>query len=165
MNKPATTIRYVTGDATHPQGAGPVVIAHVCNDAGRWGKGFVLAVSRRWSGPEGAYRAWARERADSFVLGEVQFVAVENDLWVANMLAQHGVGLRNGIPPIRYGALQSALRKLAVFSAANGASVHMPRIGCGLAGGDWEQVADIIQEELTGQGISVTVYDFAGSIP
>ncbi|MEV6001124.1 Appr-1-p processing protein, partial [Streptomyces griseomycini] len=27
---------------------GVKVIAHVCNDIGGWGKGFVLAVSRRW---------------------------------------------------------------------------------------------------------------------
>src|SRR4029077_8760714 len=32
----------------------------VCNDAGGWGKGFVIAVSRRWPEPERRYRAWHR---------------------------------------------------------------------------------------------------------
>ncbi len=36
------------------------MVAHVCNDIGGWGKGFVLAVSRRWPEPEAAYRAWHR---------------------------------------------------------------------------------------------------------
>jgi O-acetyl-ADP-ribose deacetylase (regulator of RNase III) len=41
-------ISYVKGDATSPQARGIKIIGHVCNDLGGWGKGFVLAVSRRW---------------------------------------------------------------------------------------------------------------------
>jgi hypothetical protein len=35
----------------------------------------------------------------------------------------------------------------------------MPRIGCGLAGGKWEDIGPIVEEELDNQGIDVTVYD------
>lgn len=69
-------IKYVTGDATYPIDTRKLentttttsetketkeieenekefkVIIHVCNDINRWGKGFVLAVSKRW--PEAA---------------------------------------------------------------------------------------------------------------
>jgi hypothetical protein len=38
----ATPIRFVRGDATSPRARGPKLIAHVCNDLGGWGKGFVL---------------------------------------------------------------------------------------------------------------------------
>jgi len=47
-------INYVRGDATVPSVKGVKVIAHVCNDSGGWGKGFVLALSRRWPEPEEA---------------------------------------------------------------------------------------------------------------
>jgi O-acetyl-ADP-ribose deacetylase (regulator of RNase III) len=40
------------------------------------------------------------------------------------------------------------------------ASVHMPRIGCGLAGGEWSKVEPIIIETLCKNGVEVTVYDF-----
>jgi len=36
-----TGISYIKGDATAPQGKGVKVIAHLCNDLGGWGKGFV----------------------------------------------------------------------------------------------------------------------------
>src|SRR5262245_22379163 len=49
-------LRIVRGDATAPRVDGPKIIAHVCNDVGGWGAGFVLAVSRRWPEPERAYR-------------------------------------------------------------------------------------------------------------
>ena len=71
-------IEYVRGDATAPQGKGVKLIAHVCNDLGGWGKGFVLAISRRWPEPEAAYRRWHRERSgNDFGLGAVQYVQVE----------------------------------------------------------------------------------------
>ena len=54
------SIMYQIGDATDPIGGGPRIIVHVCNDAGGWGKGFVIAVSRRWPEPERRYRAWHR---------------------------------------------------------------------------------------------------------
>jgi O-acetyl-ADP-ribose deacetylase (regulator of RNase III) len=46
-------IKYIRGDATAPSAKGVKLIAHVCNDIGGWGKGFVVAVSRRWPEPEG----------------------------------------------------------------------------------------------------------------
>lgn len=153
-------IEYRIGDATAPEGAGPKIIAHIVNDRGRWGKGFVVAISRRWPAPEADYRAWHREQVD-FALGETQLVQVEPEVWVANMIAQHGMGVANGIPPIRYDALRSCLEKLAARAAEMGASVHMPRIGCGLAGGEWSEVAPIIADTLSARGIAVTVYDFA----
>ena len=55
-------------------------------------------------------------------------------------------------PPIRYEAVRACLRRLAV-EARVGASVHMPRIGCGLAGGRWEEIEPMILDELTSQGM------------
>jgi O-acetyl-ADP-ribose deacetylase (regulator of RNase III) len=52
------------------------------------------------------------------------------------------------------------LKKLAAEAKNLEASVHMPRIGCGLAGGKWEEIEPIITDELTSQGIEVSVYDF-----
>ena len=43
---------YRTGDATLPQGRGPGVIAHICNDLGQWGKGFVLPLGKRYPDAE-----------------------------------------------------------------------------------------------------------------
>lgn len=153
-------IEYVRGDATLPRGKGRRVIAHVCNDRGGWGKGFVLALSRRWPQPEAAYRAWYRARASNdFALGAVQLVQVESYLWVANMVGQHGTRTGSQGPPVRYDAIDTALAALAEQILALKASAHLPRIGCGLAGGRWERMEPLIQRNLTERGIPVTVYD------
>jgi O-acetyl-ADP-ribose deacetylase (regulator of RNase III) len=156
-------IRYLKGDATQPQAKGPKIIAHICNDRGGWGKGFVLAVSKRWEEPEAAYRKWHRERSENdFGLGAVQLVEVGPNLWVANMVSQHGMKTGSNGPPIRYEAVAQCLEKLAALAKAHRASVHMPRIGTGLAGGTWEKIEPLIREHLCEQGVRVTVYDWEG---
>ena len=153
-------ITYIRGDATVPSVKGVKVIAHVCNDIGGWGKGFVLAISRRWPEPEKSYRAWHRERAgNDFGLGAVRFVQVEPYVWVANMVGQRGIRTGSKGVPVRYEAIDTALARLADKAAELGASVHMPRIGCGLAGGKWSRVEPLITERLVRRGIAVTVYD------
>ena len=156
-------INYVAGDATNPGGTGPRIILHVCNDIGGWGAGFVLALSRKWSGPEESYRAWSRGEAGlPFSLGQVQFVEVEENLWVANLIGQRGVRGRGAGPPVRHDAIRQGLKRVAGYAQEKGASVHMPRIGCGLAGGKWEEVSPIVEDELVSRGIAVTVYDLPG---
>jgi O-acetyl-ADP-ribose deacetylase (regulator of RNase III) len=151
-------ITYIKGDARCPQGTGDKIIVHICNDVGAWGAGFVMALSGRWKAPETQYRNWKRGIAyEPFELGFVQAVRVERDIWVANCLAQHGLHDECGVPPIRYGALQDCLKVVAHLATNLNASIHMPRIGCGLAGGNWETVGQIVEQEL-GE-FNVTVYD------
>lgn len=153
-------IRYIQGDATQPVGDGKKIIVHICNDIGRWGKGFVLALSARWPQPEKAFRDWYAS-GENFALGNAQLVAVESQLWVANVIGQHKItNGKGGLPPVRYEAIQEGLRQVAAFATAHNATIHMPRIGCGLAGGTWDKIEPLIQQELTAKGIGVIVYDF-----
>ncbi|MEZ6196790.1 MAG: macro domain-containing protein [Planctomycetota bacterium] len=158
-------ITYLVGDATAPSTPGPRIIAHVCNDIGGWGRGFVMAVSQRWPAPEAGFREWyAGRESNDFALGNVQFVAVEDDLWVANMIAQQGIKrAADGTPPIRYEAVEAGLARIAAFAVDHGATVHMPRIGCGLAGGRWEEIEPLIERTCIAAGVDVFVYDFAPS--
>lgn len=156
-----TRIEYIKGDATCPQAKGIKIICHVCNDIGGWGKGFVLAISKRWKEPEAEYRRWhAAGRGGGFALGAVQFVQVEPYIWVANMVGQRGIKRGSSGPPIRYEAVAACLAQVAAKAAELGATVHMPRIGCGLAGGKWSEVEPLINDHVVGAGVPVTVYDF-----
>lgn len=157
---PPKPIDYRVGDATRPIGGDIKIIVHVCNDVGAWGRGFVVALSKRWSEPERMYRAWHRgDLGSPFELGEVQFVKVSFDIVVANMIGQHSIRSIGTLPPIRYDAIRSGLKHVAHHAQATAASIHMPRIGCGLAGGTWSVVERLITEELLAKGLPVTVYD------
>lgn len=153
-------ITYLKGDATNPSTKENKIIAHICNDMGGWGKGFVVAISKKWKLLEKEYREWFKSD-ENFHLGEIQVVEVESDIWVCNMIGQHKIRTgSNGVPPIRYDALEICLEKLAYEALRLDAEVHMPRIGCGLAGGKWENIEPIIEKALLGNNVSVYVYDF-----
>ena len=147
-------INYIIGDATAPKGEGKKIICHICNDIGAWGAGFVLALSNKWRYPEDRYRAMA-----SYELGTAMVLEVEEDIYVANMIAQHMTRpSADGTPPVRYLALTDALSKVNKIAENMGATLHMPRIGCGLAGGEWSAVEAILEEVVT---VDVTVYDLS----
>lgn len=163
-------IIYIKGDATQPRGDGPKILIHVCNDRGGWGRGFVVAISKRWGSPKDQYKKWFRETTDPdagrFELGSVALVEVEPELWVANMIAQEGYGpsgdLQHRPPgdsstPIRYQSLKDCLTKVARAAREKGATIHAPRIGCGLAGGSWAKVEPLIQETMA--DLRVFIYD------
>lgn len=151
-------IHYIKGDATAPQGEGNKFVVHICNDIGGWGKGFVLALSRRWKSPEEQYRRWHKGYFSfPFELGVAQIVQVERDIWVANLIGQHKIRPIDGVPPVRYDAIRKGLRQVARLADDYQASIHMPRIGCGLAGGQWSIVEEIIAETLSAH--EVFVYD------
>lgn len=162
-----TKIQYVIGDATDPIGDGHKIIAHVVNDQGGWGAGFVMALSRMSRLPEIDYRAWsAGDYAlndyppPKFGLGEIQMVPIREGLEVVNMIAQHKFVSPQNPVALRYNALEDCLEQLSENATMTGnVSIHMPRIGCGLAGGDWNVVEDIINHTLTRHGIEVYVYD------
>lgn len=158
-------ITYLKGDATEPVGDGCKIITHCCNDAGGWGSGFVIAISKRWQQPEHAYRKWFVDKDHdglTFELGHVQLVKVKDDLYVCNMIGQRNYGRRSSpdYPFIRYDALEKCFAKAAHHARVLGASIHMPRVGCGLAGGNWDVVSKIV--ERTCNGLQVYVYDLAG---
>jgi O-acetyl-ADP-ribose deacetylase (regulator of RNase III) len=156
-------IKYVIGDATNPIGEGNKIICHICNDIGGWGAGFVLAISKKWKYPEQAYRAMTKEER---ILGNVELIFCENTthgvVFVANMIGQHDIkpmfmADKLVVPPIRYDAVLQCLRTVKRLAMQTQATVHMPRIGCGLAGGEWSKIEKIINEALP--TIDVTVYD------
>ena len=97
----------------------------------------MVSISKRWKEPQHDYRDWHRHRSgNDFSLGAVRLVQVQPDLWVQwlTALARHARRLR--------------------------ASVDMPRIGCGLAGGTWDKIEPIVIRTLCERDVPAMVDDF-----
>jgi O-acetyl-ADP-ribose deacetylase (regulator of RNase III) len=146
------TLHHLIGDATDPV-IKPALICHVCNDChpiGKWGAGFVVSLSKKNEAPEDAYLHWALEGpSNGYELGAVQLVPFAEGVTVANMIAQHDTRWKGKIPPIRYDALETCLTSVYKHALENKLTVAMPRIGCVLAGGSWDQIEAIIKKVMT----------------
>ncbi len=158
-------ITYLNGDATAPViTTGNVFIPHVVNTNGGWGKGFVLALSQRWAKPEADYRQWHKTGIGvttyaNFELGQFDLSeTVANGPEVIHLLAQEGYKSAANPVALRYDALEKALSRLGTYCIGKEkASFHMPRIGTGLAGGNWAEIEKIIQRTIEPYG-SVYIY-------
>lgn len=143
-------MEYINGDATSPIGSGMKILIHVCNVNYGWGRGFVVSLSKKWKEPEIVYRK------SNLVLGEVQFIQVRPDIIVTNMIAQKGFKSRSNPIPLQYDALNKCLKKVGEKAKELGASVHGPKFGSNLSGGDWNKIEELIEENL--KGINVKIY-------
>jgi hypothetical protein len=141
-------IHHLVGSALEPVRT-PAIIPHIVNDLGLWGSGFVLAVSRINPEPERQYLAWKNICIGNLPLGECQVVQIDLDTWVVNMVAQHGVRIIDGIPPLRIDALRSCLREVNEIAKEKGASIHAPRIGAVRSGGCWRDIEKVILDTIT----------------
>jgi O-acetyl-ADP-ribose deacetylase (regulator of RNase III) len=158
-------ITYLRGDATQPRGTGLRIICHVVNDrAGRWGGGFALVIRRRFREVQEDFLSWTRANTEQFALGNSRLCPIDESLAVFSMICQQGFGPSRR-PRIRYAAMKACLEQLAEIAGNHAASVHMPRIGCGQAGGSWSVVSELIDESLCNRGIPVTIYDLPNTDP
>jgi len=153
------------GDALEPRGTGPRIIAHIVNDkTPNWGAGFPLALKKKWPIVQDDFRKWAQSNPKNLSLGEIHATSITDDITIVHMVAQHGYGPSKK-PRIRYAALQDCLDKLEPVALKQNATIHMPKIGSGQAGGNWAIIADLIDEALARKNIAVTVYALPSATP
>ena len=155
----------VYGDATDPRGPGRRIIAHIVNDkTPNWGAGFARQMRTKWQLVQDDFRRWANQEKGNLALGNTHMTRVAKDLSVVHMVAQRGYGPSQR-PRIRYGALRRCLEQLAELALKRRATVHMPRIDSGQAGGHWGIISELIDGTLVAKGVEVTVYDLPGAEP
>lgn len=157
-------IHYIIGDATLPieTEAENRLIVHCCNTLGAWGAGFVVPLGRRYPKAKEGYKKFIEENKGKSILGEVNEVKVADNIYVENLMGQSFLYKKaNGEIPCNYIAIETGFLKIMEnWSNKGNYSIHMPRIGCGLAGGDWKTIENIIQRTFVGiANVDAYVYD------
>lgn len=157
-------IEYLKGNAITPivKDEEVSVICHCCNTIGKWGKGFVVALGAHYPESRKAYYSYLKDVGYDNALGKCCLVSVGKNLAVANVFGQKRIyPTWDGKIPLDYEALENGLTSCRNIMEAmkQPFTIHMPRIGCGLAGGKWEIVEGIINKVFGERDIQVYVYD------
>jgi O-acetyl-ADP-ribose deacetylase (regulator of RNase III) len=139
-------MNITTGDATIPQFE-RTIIAHVCNDAGKFNAGFAKQIAEKYPLAKQVYLNWHHSVGLPF-RGVVWTVVDPGKLIVANMIAMRGVYSASNPQPLDMNALRSCLREVAEYSYSHNYAVQMPKIGAGLARGSWLGIAAAIDVAL-----------------
>lgn len=130
--------------------SGSDAIIHCCNCFHTMGAGIALEIKRRYPA---AYEAdLSTEYASRHKLGlfSIGRVSDGNIKYVVNLYAQYGFGRERA--HFDYGAFEAGIRR--VISWAEGENPKMTigipfKIGCGLAGGSWASVKDILEKNFS----------------
>lgn len=136
------------------------VIVHGCNCFHTMGAGIAHQIAKTFkgtNGPEAVDRNYTkrgdRDKLGSFTIGEGLSHSGQ-PIAIVNAYTQYSIGPKaDGSPPVEYDAIRQAFRGLARFCRSKpylSFKIGYPAIGAGLAGGDWNKIAAIIDEELEG---------------
>jgi len=141
------------------------VIAHGCNCFCKMRRGLAYQMSRQFNCNDGALypKEQPARRGDVTKLGTIEGNYHTNltrcksngsFLKVVNMYTQYYWS--DSKKPFDYDAFKSCL--MALNQDYAGKTIGLPKIGTGLAGGEWEIIKEIIQEEM--KDCHVTVVNF-----
>jgi O-acetyl-ADP-ribose deacetylase (regulator of RNase III) len=137
------------------------IIAHGCNCQGKMNSGVAKAVRQRWPFVYSHYYNQYLMNDNSLPLGQVQFVGVGPDKYVANCMTQKFYGYTGG-PFASLPAIKVCLLNVAGFAKEHSYSVALPPIGCGLGGLSWSEVGPIVEEVFILNNVKFNVYDYTG---
>lgn len=152
-------LTYVNGDLFTSEAN---VYAHGCNTRGGYGSGIAGQIARRYPEARDAYLE--KFRKEGWKLGQVQFVQVppepdwgnQSDFFIANMATQNTYG-GPGVH-VDYDAVGKCFETVLRFCEEGAHTLAIPKIGAGLAGGDWARIESIIRDLLAKYDVQVTCY-------
>lgn len=169
MNKPlivyGNLFDFVKEQIHNGYNGSSIIVPHVCNNINAFGAGFAGAVSRYYPIVKENYHLLGSHFLKNN-LGYVQFVEVDKDqsyghkLIFANMIAQNNTISKSNPRPLHYGALVKSMYRVSSyirdsFDSENKVQIHCPKFGCGLAGGNWNFISDLIEDIWCGQTVHI----------
>lgn len=131
------------------------VIIHGCNCQCAMGAGIAKSIKQLF--PEAYEADCLTEKGDRNKLGTVSVAAVDRDgrkFTVVNAYTQFHWRGRGVL--VDYEAIRSVMA--LVKENFSGGRIGYPAIGAGLAKGDWDRIADIIDEELADEDHTFVEY-------
>lgn len=136
-------IRLVLGDLLNQQG----VLCHQVNYEGVMGAGVAAAICNRLLSADQyrEYQQICRKQGES-LLGTNLYMPLPDGRVVANCFCQNSfMRLDNGGSITNYDAMRKCFCDVRGYAIDSNLPVCIPRgMGCGIAGGSWEKVRDII---------------------
>ena len=136
------------------------VITHGCNCMCTMGAGIAPQMAKAFGVDQYSLESSAHF-GDVNKLGQIEwYVEREGPIpFVVNSYTQYNYGRNHAdgdAAPIDYEALTLCMRK--INQRFKGKHIGLPKIGAGLAGGDWNRIKQIIQTELKDMKVSVIIY-------
>jgi O-acetyl-ADP-ribose deacetylase (regulator of RNase III) len=146
-------IKYIKGNLFKTQDK---IIAHGCNCKGGFGRGIAGQIKNLYPEVEQAYKT--KFFKEGWYLGEIQIVPVKDKV-IINCATQYNYyGKDKNYQYCNYKAIEKCLREVKKYAEKIKENISIPKIGCGLANGDWKMVESIIKGYFEDSETEITIY-------
>lgn len=128
------------------------IIIHQVNCKGVMGAGLAKAIKEKYPLCYQKYREVCANNKPNELLGKNQILKMSDGKIIINMFSQLNYGTDK--KHTQYDTLKECLYKVYIYAKVNGLTVAIPyKLGCGLAGGSWPIVSNIINKTFKDQSI------------
>lgn len=155
-------IKYCYGDLLKSK---EKVIVHGCNCSNGFASGFAGQVAQKYPEVKQAYHAWYESHIKIGYYpemnlgpcspGEWQPITTHDGRTIINLISQRNYGPLEEGPYVSYQAIKKGFE--SILKQYN--TIAMPKIGAGLAGGNWDIIEKIINKVSGQQEVRVYIYD------
>jgi len=158
-------LNYIKGDIFESNCS---VLAHGCNCHNNWDAGIAVQMKKHF--PE-AWRTDVKDTTwgDKEKLGGITWSYTTNSTGthslVFNLYSQYYYGRGKQFSEIAFRSALMRMKSALIHSQIGGSIsyqgciIGMPLIGAGLTGGNWEEIAPIVEEIFGEKTINIFVYD------
>lgn len=148
-------INYIVGDLVRDSEMYDVIV-HGCNCFCTMGSGFAPQIKNKY--PETFVVDCETKKGDKDKLGTFSYTKIQTKPTIVNLYSQYHFNGRNrGEMDADYNAIRTGMK--AIKKMFGGQHIAMPKLGANLAGGDWNVIERIIEEELSGELVTVVVWE------
>lgn len=119
------------------------IILHQVNCQNAMGSGVAKAISSKYPIVKQKYHELFKTNSGEKLFGKLQGVVINENLIIMNSFSQfsYGNAYKNGICFTDMGKLVFNIKKALLYAEKNNTKLYIPkRIGCGLAGGNWDEL-------------------------
>lgn len=132
------------------------VLMHGCNCFGVMGAGVAFQIAQWFPNAKTVDQLTTRgDRSKLGTWSEATHSEAELSFRIFNLYTQFNFG--NNVVQFDYAAFEKIMEKLNSY-LPEGTNALIPRIGAGLAGGDWLRIEDIILKHTTNYNLTIVAY-------
>lgn len=160
----AQMLTYKHGDVLE---SGADVIAHQVNCFGVMGAGLARQIREKYPHVyEEYHKLCERNNHHIGMLGVAHWSKIDDSHWIANLFGQHGYGrgeVYTVMPALKV-ALMRTVQGCEEWADAEQRKIRLAlpyKLGCGLAGGNWEEIRRMIEEIAKNTDVEIEIWRIA----
>lgn len=146
---PKGKFKTVKSSILTPETTSLAIVLNVNNLAGKTTSPMLAVFDKKWGKVRAETKGWFANKTGAYKLGAITTIAVQSDVWIANMLCQDEQSKTD------LKGLEACLKSVCSLAKEEKASVHVSS----LLTSEIPELKEMLETHIIGNGINVFLYE------